>query len=170
MAYVLTHEEAAALGFDVKSAVAEFEAAIEAHRFTENVPAPVAHPLVEMIVRNYGGKLEVLPLPPLAPPEPEPAPPPVPQSVSRRQAIKAMRIAGIITPEQSVAWTQSNILPPFITRYLDMLPPDDLADAYEDLAAATEYRIDAPMVSLLGYAANQSRAQIDDLFRLASTL
>jgi hypothetical protein len=47
------------LGFDLSDAVASFQAALSAHVQSEGVPAPVAHPLVEMIVAA-GGAFEIV--------------------------------------------------------------------------------------------------------------
>lgn len=49
-----------------------FIKAIEAHRQTENVPAPTEVRLIDAIVRGHGGKFEVLEPEPI--PEPEPLP------------------------------------------------------------------------------------------------
>lgn len=45
-------------------AVAAFEQALSEHALTVGVPAPVAHPLVEQIVRGHGGAFSVQPPPP----------------------------------------------------------------------------------------------------------
>jgi outer membrane murein-binding lipoprotein Lpp len=42
------------LDFDFDAALADFSAAKEAHRFTINVPAPTAHPLVEQAYKAGG--------------------------------------------------------------------------------------------------------------------
>lgn len=85
MTFVLSNEEAQALGFDLARSVAEFAAALNAHQFTVDVPAPTAHPLVEHIVREHKGRFQVLPYPPSPPDTVEPTEPQVPQRISARQ-------------------------------------------------------------------------------------
>lgn len=60
-------DEAAGIDFDLAAAVQAHTAALEAHKFTVDIPAPVAHPLVEAIVKQ-GGEFEVE--------QPEPVPEP----------------------------------------------------------------------------------------------
>lgn len=62
MAYRISSDELDALGFDLASAVGAYQTAREAHKLTEGVPAPTAHPVVEDIVRRHGGQFEVLPI------------------------------------------------------------------------------------------------------------
>lgn len=44
-------------------AIANFQRALEAHKTTQEVPAPTAHPLVEDIVLRYSGQYSVAPEP-----------------------------------------------------------------------------------------------------------
>ena len=57
------------LGFDLPQAVADHLAALAAHAHSVGEPAPVAHPLVEMIVAS-GGAFEIIETP--EPPAPNP--------------------------------------------------------------------------------------------------
>lgn len=50
----------AALDFDLAAEVKAFVKALDDHRFTIDVPAPTAHPLVEAIVRQHDGIFEII--------------------------------------------------------------------------------------------------------------
>jgi len=73
--------------------VTDFIAALEAHRTSVGVPAPVEAPLVDAIARA-GGMAEVTivdpPAPPM-PPDPSPAPPPM---ISKLLLVERIGIAG----------------------------------------------------------------------------
>ena len=76
------------LEFDLDEEVAKFQEALEAHRFTINIPAPTANPLVEEIVR--AGGYQVIPR------EPEPAEeiagePELPLAMEPEQVLSEMR-------------------------------------------------------------------------------
>jgi hypothetical protein len=87
-----------ALGFDLAQAVSEYQAALEAHRFTVGVPRPTSHPVVETVVAK-GGAFEVIE--PVGEEKPEPPklpePPLVPQTVSMAQARLALIGAGLFS-------------------------------------------------------------------------
>jgi len=73
--------------------VTDFIAALEAHRTSVGIPAPVEAPLVEAIARA-GGMTEVTIVdPPPPPPPPEPAVPP-PVLVSKLLVVERIGIAG----------------------------------------------------------------------------
>lgn len=55
----------------LKTRVQHFQRALEYHSKTVDVPAPTEHPVVELIVRKFGGRFKVVPTPK---PEPEPEP------------------------------------------------------------------------------------------------
>lgn len=55
------------LKYDLDAAVAEYTAAMEAHKFTVDVPAPTADPMVEMVYRAGGYVI-------VEPPKPAPKP------------------------------------------------------------------------------------------------
>jgi hypothetical protein len=56
---IIPRNIAEALNFDIAAAVEEHKGATERHSRTVNVAAPVAHPLVDMIVKQHGGEFTV---------------------------------------------------------------------------------------------------------------
>lgn len=60
MPFRITQEQVGALDYDLDSAIAEYTAAREAHKKTVDVPAPTAEPLVEAIVKKFGGLYEIV--------------------------------------------------------------------------------------------------------------
>lgn len=111
MTYVLSNEEAQALGFDLALTVARFAADLAAHRFTVDFPAPTSHPVVERIVRDHGGRFQVLPPPPAPePPAPEivePPEPEVPQRISARQIRLQLLAIDKLTDVEAYVATQA---------------------------------------------------------------
>jgi hypothetical protein len=100
--------------------IEDFQNALEAHTLTVNVPAPICpSPIVEEIVRHYGGLYQVINIPE---PEPEPEPTPPRQLIlmerDRRLALGfdydfgdergVHRIA--TTPEDMVGWNDVTTL------------------------------------------------------------
>lgn len=47
------------LGFDLATAVADYTAALEAHKLSIGVPAPSAVDIVEIIVKHHGGEFTI---------------------------------------------------------------------------------------------------------------
>lgn len=72
MIAVIAYENVAAFGGEeaLAAAVADFQQALADHAASVGIPAPVAHPIVEEIVRLHGGEFEVLPPPVTGEPEP----------------------------------------------------------------------------------------------------
>lgn len=66
MTFVIHQADVEKLGFDLQAAVDDFAAALEAHKRTINRPAPVAHPVVETIVRQHDGSFSIT-MPPAPP-------------------------------------------------------------------------------------------------------
>jgi len=76
-------------------AVAAFAAALEAHRFTVDVPAPTAVPLIELVIRQHGGQYDIEP-DPGPDPNPDPEQPPINWRVSTYRIVRRLEAAGLI--------------------------------------------------------------------------
>lgn len=64
--FIFTQDEFLGFGDELtRAAIVAFQQALADHASTVDVPAPTAHPIIEMIVRQHGGTFTVLP-----PPEP----------------------------------------------------------------------------------------------------
>lgn len=68
MGYEIEREIYNSLDFNLDAAIFEYKLAKARHRKTVGVPAPTAHPLVEMLVDVYDGEYTVQPEPPPPPP------------------------------------------------------------------------------------------------------
>lgn len=107
-------------------AVADFEAAIEAHRYTVDIPAPTADPLIEVVVRQYGGQYDVEPEPEPDPlPEPEPDPDPIPTTwrVSTYRIVRRLEEVGLIDAADAALDAQPTFYRRFYTA--GSIPHDD---------------------------------------------
>ena len=112
-------------------AVAAFAAALEAHRFTVDVPAPTADPLLERVVRQYSGQYGI---------EPEPGPepstesdqPPTSWRVSTYRIVRRLEAAGLIEAADAALAAQPALFRRFYTA--GSLPHDD-PDAFVFLGA-----------------------------------
>ncbi|MCB1498585.1 MAG: hypothetical protein KDK07_02150 [Bauldia sp.] len=105
-------------------AVADFAAAIEAHRFTIDVPAPTADPVVEVVVRQYGGQYDVAPEPdPEVVPEPDPDAPPAPWRVSTYRIVRRLEEVGLIEAADAALDAQPILFRRFYTA--GTIPHDD---------------------------------------------
>jgi hypothetical protein len=106
------------------AAVADFAAALEAHRFTVDVPAPTADPVVELVVRQHGGLYDIEPEPP---PEivPDPDPDPVPTSwrVSTYRIVRRLEEIGLIEAADAALASQPMLYRRFYTA--GSIPHDD---------------------------------------------
>ena len=102
--------------------VAAFAAAIEAHRTTVDVPAPTADPVVEFVVRQYGGQYDVEPEP--GPdPEPEPDTPSTAWRVSTYRIVRRLEEAGLIDAADAALDAQPVLFRRFYTA--GSIPHDD---------------------------------------------
>lgn len=95
-------------------AVATFAAAIEAHRYTVDVPAPTADPVVELVVRQYGAQYDVKPEPDPEP-EPEPDQPPTNWRVSTYCIVRRLEAAGFIDAADAALAAQPVLFRRFYT-------------------------------------------------------
>jgi hypothetical protein len=59
------------LGFDLSAAIDAYTLELEQFNTTENEPAPSAHVMVEIIVKQHGGEFVIVPDPEPNPVEPE---------------------------------------------------------------------------------------------------
>ena len=103
-------------------AVATFAAAIEAHRYTVDVPAPTADPVIELVVRQYGAQYDVEPEPD---PEPEPEPDQAPTAwrVSTYRIVRRLEATGLIEAADAALAAQPVLFRRFYTA--GTLPHDD---------------------------------------------
>ncbi|MBN9021188.1 MAG: hypothetical protein J0H08_03660 [Rhizobiales bacterium] len=103
-------------------AVAAFVDAIEAHRYTVDVPAPTADPVVERVVRQYSGQYDIEPEPDPGP-EPEPEQPPTNWRVSTYRIVRRLEEAGLIDAADAALAAQPVLFRRFYTA--GSLPHDD---------------------------------------------
>ncbi len=126
------------------AAVADFANALEAHRYTVDVPAPTADPVVEMVVRHYGGQYDIEPeAKPDLPPEPDPDTPPVAWRVSTYRIVRRLEEVGLIDAADAALAAQPVLFRRFYTA--GSIPHDD-PDAMALLSAvgADPFEILAP--------------------------
>lgn len=98
-----------------------------------------------------------------------PAPLPVPESITYRQFILGLLAASFITQEEALA-AASGTIPACIDDVFDTLPVEDAVKAKITFKTMTSvYRSD-PIVTAAGTALGQTSEDIDDFFRLSSTL
>jgi hypothetical protein len=167
MTYVISHNEAQALGFDIAAAVSNFAAAVDAHRLTVDVPAPTAHRLVEFIVRQQGGQFTIEPPPP-PPEESEPQDPLIP-SITFAQLLIALVAAGWITEAEGEAWLVGTLPAPVNALIASLLPNQRFAARARAVAPSVVLRND-PLVVALGTAQGKTSAELDQFFITAAGL
>ena len=101
-------------------AVAAFAAALEAHRFTVDVPAPTADSVIELVVRQHGGQFDIEPEPE---PDPEPEQPPIAWRVSTYRIVRRLEAAGLIEAADAALDAQPVLFRRFYTA--GTIPHDD---------------------------------------------
>ena len=123
-------------------AVADFASALDAHRFTVDIPAPTADPVVELVVRQYGGQYEVEPEPEV-PLEPDPDVPPTAWRVSTYRIVRRLEEVGLIDAADAALAAQPVLFRRFYTA--GSIPHDDPdAVALLDAIGADPVEILAP--------------------------
>ena len=106
------------------AAVADFAAAVEAHRLTVDVPAPTTDPVVELVVRQYGGAYDIEPEPePEVPLEPDPDVPPTTWRVSTYRIVRRLEEVGLIDAADAALAAQPALFRRFYTA--GSIPHDD---------------------------------------------
>jgi hypothetical protein len=145
-----------ALGFDLAQAVSEYQAALEAHRFTVGVPRPTSHPFVEMVVAK-GSAFEIVD--PVVEEKPEPPslpePPLVPQQVSLARARIVLRQQGLFDA---------------IDAGLKALPEPQRSVALEAWEYENYVSRDGLLVTSLAGQFGLTDEQLDDLFIAAAAI
>lgn len=143
------------LGYDLSAAVKAHQAAIEAHRYTVDQPAPVADPLVEAIVRDGGYEIEDDTLPELEPALPD---------LSDRQFFQGLAEEGIISWDEAEEAVGPGTIPGELLAILTaaISDPTDLARAKVKVRGATIYRFSDELVPMVqahkGWSDEQLRA------------
>lgn len=105
------------------AAVADFATALEAHRYTVDVPAPTTDPVVELVVRQYGGQYDIEPEPQPEVPEPDPDVPPTTWRVSTYRIVRRLEEAGLVEAADAALDAQPVLFRRFYTA--GSLPNDD---------------------------------------------
>lgn len=105
-----------------------------------------------------------------APPPPEPPPPPVPASITRRQMLLQLALAGMITGPEALAAAQTGAVPASVQAVFDQLGPSDKLGAEITWATMSEADRGHPLVAALAATQAMTDEQIDDFFRAAAQL
>lgn len=106
------------------AAVTEFASALAAHRYTVDVPAPTADPVIELVVRHCGGQYDIEPEPePDLSPEPDPDSPPAAWRVSTYRIVRRLEEVGLIDAADAALAAQPTLFRRFYTA--GSIPHDD---------------------------------------------
>lgn len=104
------------------------------------------------------------------PPEPEPQPDPVPFSITRRQIMTGLAVAGWITEQEALDAMATGARPAAVEAVISALPEDQQFHARMKWAGFTEaYRTD-PLVLALSEAQDKTPEEIDQFFILCSQI
>nr|WP_314076319.1 hypothetical protein [uncultured Roseococcus sp.] len=128
-------------GGELEARVAAFAAALEDHRLTVGVPAPIEHEVVEALARS-GGEIEIEEPPAVNQPEPDPFPP--------------------LTARQLRLWLLSRgITRAMVGAALQALPAEEIEAAEIEWEYSQEYRRDHRLIVQIGAAFGMTAADID---------
>lgn len=105
------------LGFNLAEEVTKFSQAVENHRFTENIPAPISHPIVETIVRDFGGNFEIF--------DDEMVVDKTVKRINRRQFFQALAKNEVIEKTEALAALRVGTIPASIQSMIDNLENED---------------------------------------------
>lgn len=95
---------------------------------------------------------------------------PVPSSISRRQIMTGLALAGWITEQEAIDALSTGARPAAVEAVISSLPEEDQFDALTKWIGFTEaYRTD-PLVLALAAAEGKSEAEIDDFFRMCAAI
>lgn len=101
-----------------------------------------------------------------------PAPlPPVPVSISRREFYQGLAVAGKITKEEALAAIKTGTIPAALQAMIDGMTDADAAFKAECLlAGASDFERDNPLVMVFAIKEGMSESEVDDFWRLCSSL
>ncbi|NTS31250.1 hypothetical protein HQ945_08280 [Phyllobacterium sp. BT25] len=97
-------------------------------------------------------------------------PPPIPGTISDRQFFQQLAIMGLITEEEALAYVSTGALPSAFNDFIGSLPEPQRFNAKMLIIGAQTFQRSHPLVAQFGAMNGMSSAQIDDLWREASTL
>lgn len=137
-------------GGELEARVAAFVTALEEHRLTVGVPAPVEHPLIDVLARN-GAEIEIEEPPTPSEGEPNPYPP--------------------LTARQLRLWLLSRgITRVMVDAALHALPPEEIEAAEIEWEYSQEYRRDHRLIVQIGAAFDLTPEDIDAAWPEAASL
>lgn len=93
---------------------------------------------------------------------------PVPHSVTRRQIMTGLAVAGWITEQEALDAIATGARPAAVEAVISALPEDQQFHARMKWAGFTEAYRDDPLVLALADAEGKTAAEIDDFFRMCA--
>jgi hypothetical protein len=99
-----------------------------------------------------------------------PKPAPLNSIISDRQFFQQLAIMGLITEQEALAYVQTGTLPSAFLGFIDQLPADQRFDARMKLTGANSFHRDNPLVNAFAGMYGMASADVDNLWRAASTL
>jgi hypothetical protein len=95
---------------------------------------------------------------------------PVPPTISDRQFFQQLAVMGLITENEALAYVQTGTLPAAFLSFIDQLPADQRFDAKMKLTGANSFDRNNPLVNEFAGMYGMASADVDNLWRAASTL